>query len=73
MDNQEKTYVIQKNNPGAYLNIDMKGLNLYKQNRNKILNKQDDGEINNLKQQVTTLQSEIQELKALLIKALESK
>ena len=73
MDNQEKAYVIQKNNPGAYLNVDMKGLNLYKQKRNMILNKQDDSEINNLKEQVTSLQNEINDLKALLIKALESK
>ena len=71
---EKELYVTQKNNPGAVLNIDMNGLNVYKQARLKALNPQpENNEINIVKQELSEVKDQLQELKSLLVKVLESK
>lgn len=74
MKNEKSDFIQQKNNSGALLNFNMKALQAYKKNRERILNPQQEiEEINKLKEELNTVKNELSDIKTLLIKALESK
>jgi hypothetical protein len=74
MYNENKDFVVQKNNNGALLNYNMGALKAYKEARKKALNStSENNQINNLKEELNTLKSDIDDIKALLIKVLETK
>jgi hypothetical protein len=72
-DNTDKSFELQKDNPGAYINKDMKSLQAYKEARNKILFPSSNNEINNLKEEIKELKDSVHTLTQLLQKVLESK
>jgi hypothetical protein len=67
------TFIRQQDNPGALLNNDIIGLKNYKEARSKILHNQHKIEqINKIEQEMNTLKTELNDIKHLLLKVLES-
>jgi hypothetical protein len=68
-------FVVQRGNPGSFVNNNIDGLLAYKEMRNRKLsetsNKSD--EINNIRDEVNIIKNDILQIKDLLIKVLESK
>lgn len=70
----EDEFVQQRGNPGAFVNRDIDGLLAYKEARQKrMLEASKINEINNLKEEIDTIKSDISSIKDLLTKALENK
>lgn len=74
MYNENKDFVVQKNNNGALLNYNMGALKAYKEARKKALNSaSENDQINKLKEELNTVKNDLSDIKTLLIKVLETK
>jgi hypothetical protein len=74
MYNENKDFVVQKDNSGALLNYNMRALKAYKEARKKALNPaSENDQINKLKEELNIVKNDLSDIKTLLIKALESK
>ena len=69
----EGDFVLQRGNPGSFVNNNMEGLSAYKEIRRKRIIESSNIEINNLKNDVTALKNDITQIKELLLKAIENK
>ena len=67
-------FVVQRGNPGSFINNNIDGLMAYKDIRNKRMAiSSENNEINNLKSDVDSLKNDISQIKDLLLKVLENK
>ena len=78
MDKREKVFdgdfVVQRGNPGSFVNNNIESLIAYKEmRRQRLLESVESSEINNLKSDVNSLKNDISQIKDLLLKVLENK
>lgn len=70
----EGDFVVQRGNPGSFVNNNMEGLMAYKEIRKKrLVESTESNEINNLKSDVDSLKNDMSQIKDLLLKVLENK
>lgn len=68
------SFIRQRDNPGALLNVDNEGYKNYRETRKKILENHSKMEqINKLNDEINNIKDDISDIKQLLLKVLESK